>query len=171
MRAAVLALVLVLVGTARLAQCCSPAVTYYPIAGPSNGGYDFDFASTTTLTCGAPGGVSANSDFIPGDHLGNDLFAERGTKAVAPVTGTIVKVGFTSVGGNRVTVRDSCGYWYYSAHLDTIAPGLQVGNTIQAGQLIGTVGNTGNAVNTYPHIHFSIYKDGVYSNGSEGGVG
>ena len=60
----------------------------------------------------------------------------------------------------------SCaGYWYYSAHLDQIAPGLKQGDSIQAGALIGTVGNTGNAINTFPHIHFSVYKDGVYSNG------
>lgn len=94
---------------ARVAGNCVPSITYYPIAGPSNGGYDTDFASTTTFTCGPPGGVSANSDFIPGDHIGNDLFAERGTTAVAPVSGTLVRVGTNTVGGKRVTVRDSCG--------------------------------------------------------------
>jgi MYXO-CTERM domain-containing protein len=139
------------------ATTCSPHLEYYPIGGPHNGGYD---SNALNYTCpDHPSNSPDNSDFIAGDHYGNDLFAARYTPAVAVVSGTISHSGYGSVSGNRVTIVDSCGWHYFSGHLDSIAPGMSVGTYVSAGTQIGTVGNTGNATGTSPHIHFSIYPE------------
>ena len=143
--------------TVGLPVTCSPHLEYYPIGGPHNGGWD---SNATTFTCpDHPGSSPDNSDFIGGDHFGNDLFAVEGTPAIAVVSGTIYNSGYSGIGGNRVTITDSCGWHYYSAHLETIAPGITAGATVTAGQQIGTVGDTGNAAGTQAHIHFSIYPE------------
>ena len=145
------------------AVSCGPLLEVYPVAGPHNGGYDKNALSYTCFP--HPGTSPDNSDFLAGDHYGNDIFAALGTPVVAPRSGTVVKVGWNSVGGNRVTIQDACGWQYYHAHLDTIDAGMFVGKAVSAGQKIGTVGKTGNAQGTSPHLHFSIYPDGVYESG------
>ena len=136
---------------------CAPHLEYYPVGGPHNGGWD---SNATTFTCGPhPGGSPDNSDFINGDHYGNDLFANEGTPAIAVVSGVITHSGYSGISGNRVTIMDSCGWHYFAAHLETIAPGMGVGANVTAGQVIGTVGDTGNAAGTQAHIHFSIYPE------------
>ncbi len=136
---------------------CAPHLEYYPVGGPHNGGWD---SNATTFTCDPhPSSSPDNSDFIAGDHFGNDLFAQEGTPAIAVVSGTITHSGYSGIGGNRVTIKDSCGWHYYSAHLETIAPGMTVGTSVSAGTQIGTVGDTGNAEGTQAHIHFSIYPE------------
>jgi uncharacterized protein (TIGR03382 family) len=145
------------------AVTCNPFLEVYPVAGPHNGGYD---SNALVYTCHPhPGSSPDGSDFLKGDHYGNDIFAAKGTPVVAPRSGKIVKVGKIDVGGNRVTIEDNCGWQYYHAHLDVIEPGLFVGMQIKAGAKIGTVGNTGNAQFTSPHLHFSIYPDGNYNAG------
>lgn len=100
-------------------------------------------------------------------HLGVDIFAPRGQPVVSPVTGVVESVNHNSrVGGNTVTVRKG-DTRYYMAHLNDIANGLQPGQQINAGDAIGTVGNTGKAKDTAPHLHFSMYNGaGGYSSGS-----
>jgi len=136
---------------------CAASLEHYPVGGPHNGGWDPDALDYQCYPF--PNGNRNNSDFIAGDHFGNDLFAALGTPAIAPVSGTISHSGYGSVSGNRVTIEDSCGWHYFSGHLDTIAPGMTVGTYVTAGEVIGTVGNTGNAVGTSPHIHFTIYPE------------
>jgi len=137
---------------------CSPHLDFYPVGGPHNGGYD---SNALNFTCGGshPGSSPDNSDFIGGDHYGNDLFAQEGTPAIAVVSGTVTASGYSGISGNRVTIMDSCGWHYFSAHLETITPGVSVGSNVTAGQVIGTVGDTGNAAGTQAHIHFSIYPE------------
>ncbi|GMV40779.1 MAG: hypothetical protein AMXMBFR64_24950 [Myxococcales bacterium] len=145
------------------AVTCGPLLERYPVAGPHNGGWD---KNALSYSCPPhPGGSPDNSDFIGGNHYGNDIFAALGTPVVAPRGGTIVKSGYTSVGGNRVTVKDGCGWYYYHAHLDQIEPGVVVGKQVKAGDKIGTVGKTGSAQGTSPHLHFSIYPDDAYESG------
>jgi hypothetical protein len=149
--------------TRLLAVSCDPKIVAYPVLGPHNGGWD---NNALDFTCPShPGSSPDNSDWIPNDHYGNDIFAEKGELAVAPVSGVVVKSGWNNVGGWRVTMEDACGWWYYSAHLDEIDPIAQLGATLSAGTVIGTVGNTGNAQGTAPHIHFSVYPAGDYTNG------
>jgi hypothetical protein len=149
--------------TRQLAVSCDPKLLAYPILGPHNGGWD---PNALDYTCPPhPGSSPDNSDWIPGDHYGNDLFAAKGELAVAPVDGVVVKSGWTDIGGWRVTLEDACGWWYYSAHLDALDPAAQLGAALTAGQIIGEVGNSGSAQGTSPHIHFSIYPDGAYTSG------
>tara|TARA_R110002126_G_scaffold291771_1_gene457523 strand:- start:4087 stop:4947 length:861 start_codon:yes stop_codon:yes gene_type:complete len=115
-----------------------------------------------------------NSDYGGGDaahrerggHLGIDIFAPKGTPLVACVNGEIygIKLGI-SVGGNTVNIKGDDGKNYYYAHLDSVNNELEEGDKINKGEFLGTVGNTGSASGSHPHLHFSIYK-GNYRRGS-----
>ena len=116
-----------------------------------------------------------NSDYGSGDarhqahggHNGIDIFAPKGTPLVACVDGTIYKIGRNlGMGGNTVSILKD-GIVYYYAHLNQISDQLKKGDKIYKGDFIGTVGNTGNASNTHPHLHFSMYyADKGYTNGN-----
>ena len=92
-------------------------------------------------------------------HHGVDIFASRGTPALAAADGWITRVSTTPRGGRVVWLRDGTrGQNLYYAHLDsqTVAPGARV----RVGDTLGLVGNTGNARTTPPHLHFGIYRRG-----------
>lgn len=93
-------------------------------------------------------------------HQGVDIFAARGTAVRASTAGRVMRVGVDSLGGNVVWVLGPGPALYYYAHLDSWAPGLSVGQRVAAGEALGTVGNTGNARTTPPHLHFGIYRLG-----------
>lgn len=87
-------------------------------------------------------------------HKGEDLFAERGTPVVAVTSGEVVKAvrdDDGSLGGRRVWVAGDDGWWWYFAHLDTVD--VDVGVRVAAGDRLGTLGNSGNARTTPPHLH------------------
>lgn len=93
------------------------------------------------------------------EHHGVDIFAPRGTPVLASAAGTVTRVDETPRGGRVVWVRDSeRGLSLYYAHLDSQA--VQPGARVQPGDTLGTVGNTGNARTTPPHLHFGIYRRG-----------
>ena len=93
-------------------------------------------------------------------HEGIDLFAERGTPLVATERGVITKVGSGRLGGLKFWLKGESGSEWYYAHLDAFAPGLVDGLVVEAGQLVGYVGDTGNAVGTPPHLHMQLHPDG-----------
>jgi murein DD-endopeptidase MepM/ murein hydrolase activator NlpD len=70
----------------------------------------------------------------------------------------VVRVGQNRLGGNIVAVLGAAGRYYYYAHLDRYADGLETGQLVEAGQLLGHVGNSGNARGTPPHLHFGVYS-------------
>lgn len=92
------------------------------------------------------------------DHHGVDIFAPRGTPAVAAADGVITRVRNGGLGGKVVWLRDAYGQHLYYAHLDSqmVRPGMRV----SVGDTVGLVGNTGNARTTPPHLHFGIYQRG-----------
>ncbi len=91
-------------------------------------------------------------------HQGIDIFARRGTPVVAATEGVVVRIGTTDrLGGNTVWVAGKPSTLYYYAHLDGFRPGLRVGEHVEAGDVLGRVGNTGNARTTPPHLHFGVY--------------
>ncbi|NLI91680.1 MAG: M23 family metallopeptidase [Peptococcaceae bacterium] len=89
-------------------------------------------------------------------HQGTDLFEKKGTPIYNVCPGTIEKLGWNRLGGERVGVRGDDGNYYYYAHLDKINPELIIGKKIKTGELIGQMGNTGDAISTSDHLHFGI---------------
>lgn len=89
-------------------------------------------------------------------HQGTDLFDQKGTQILSVCSGTIEKLGWNRLGGERVGVRGNDGNYYYYAHLDTINDELYINQNINKGEFIGTVGNTGDAITTPDHLHFGI---------------
>lgn len=89
-------------------------------------------------------------------HEGIDIFADRLTPAVAATDGVISRVGTNNLGGKIVFLRarDRPINLYY-AHLDSQI--VSNGQTVNIGDTIGLIGNTGNARTTPPHLHFGIY--------------
>jgi peptidoglycan LD-endopeptidase LytH len=90
------------------------------------------------------------------DHHGVDIFAKRGTPVVAAAGGIVTRVGTNGLGGKVVWIsRPFHGESHYYAHLDEQL--VTVGTRVEEGDVIGLVGNTGNARSTPPHLHFGIY--------------
>ena len=93
------------------------------------------------------------------DHHGVDIFAPHGTPVVAASSGYVSSVATTPLGGHVVWVWDPRrGQSHYYAHLSRQA--VSIGTRVEAGEVIGYVGNTGNARRTPPHLHFGIYARG-----------
>ena len=85
--------------------------------------------------------------------------APRGSRVIAAADGVVERLHRSSLGGITAYVRSTDGHWvYYYAHLDSYAPGLQAGQLIRRGDLIGHVGSTGNAQAAWPHLHFAMYR-------------
>ena len=89
-------------------------------------------------------------------HEGNDLFASRGTPVLAPVAGT-VKHKTGSIGGHQFTLTGIDGITYIGSHMNEFG---KSGN-VAAGDVVGYVGNTGNASGSSPHLHFGMYYKGT----------
>jgi hypothetical protein len=140
---------------------CQPRLDYYPVRGRHNNGYDQTCNTPNVWGCNAE---HSNSDY-GGGHYGNDIWAARGTPVVATVSGRAALVGFTHDSGNKVTIIDACGWYHFSTHLDSIAPGISNGVHVPAGTVIGYVGNSGTLSNGVVHLHYSIYPDGNYYSG------
>jgi murein DD-endopeptidase MepM/ murein hydrolase activator NlpD len=92
-------------------------------------------------------------------HQGVDIFAPRGTPVLATSDGVVSRVNMTSLGGKVVWLRDAVrNAGIYFAHLDSQA--VRSGQRVKVGDVLGFVGNTGNARTTSPHLHFGIYRRG-----------
>lgn len=92
-------------------------------------------------------------------HEGVDIFAAKRTPAVAAADGRIVSVREGGIGGKTVWLRpDGQNITLYYAHLDEQL--VQEGQAVKQGDVVGLVGNTGNARTTPPHLHFGIYGFG-----------
>lgn len=130
----------------------SPPTTTPPPPPPSSGG-----------ACPVAGAVFFSDTW--GDprsggrsHQGVDMMAAAGTPLAAIYSGT-VSLKVNSLGGNTIWLTSS-GDQYYYAHLQSYASGLSSGQSVSEGQIIGTVGSSGNASATYPHLHFEFHPGG-----------
>ena len=92
-------------------------------------------------------------------HMGTDVFAPHGTPVRAPVDGTVTS-GSGSLGGLFVKVFQPDGTYFYMAHLSGLVEGFQEGMAVKTGDIVGYVGNSGNARTTPPHVHLGIYTAG-----------
>jgi murein DD-endopeptidase MepM/ murein hydrolase activator NlpD len=94
-------------------------------------------------------------------HEGTDILAPMGTPLVACERGVVLSVGRGGVlGGNSVWLRGESGTAYYYAHLSTFEDGIQPGLVVDAGTIVGYVGDTGNARGGPPHLHFEVHPGG-----------
>ncbi|MCP3996552.1 MAG: M23 family metallopeptidase [bacterium] len=106
-------------------------------------------------------------------HQGNDIFAEKHTEIVAVADGVVTAIGEGNRSGYYVRIAHGDGWetWYMHLNNDTpgtddgaggyehaIAPNLEVGMFVQAGSIIGYVGDSGNAEATSPHTHFELHN-------------
>ncbi|WP_242920254.1 M23 family metallopeptidase [Pontibacter liquoris] len=132
-----------------------------------SGQYTITIQAEPTLAFPVPGKTSRNIDSVWGDprdggarrHEGVDIFAKRGTPALAAAPGIVTRVSITPIGGKVVWVSDlHRGQNLYYAHLDSQL--VQPGQRVQVGDTLGLIGNTGNAITTKPHLHFGIYRSG-----------
>ena len=116
----------------------------FPVAGPAD--YSDDWL---------------DARFGPPFHLhqGTDIFAGRGTPIIAPEAGTITFLD-GGLGGLGAYVTTGDGTFYYFAHLNSYDDSVYHGASVKQGQVIATVGNTGNAENGAPHLHFEIHPGG-----------
>ena len=131
----------------------SPAGYVFPVYGPSS------FIDTF----GSPrAGV--------GWHHGQDIFAPLGAPLLAVADGTVFSVGWNDLGGYRLWLRDRQGNQFYYAHLSAFSPLAVDGNEVKAGDVVGFVGNTGDAQTTPYHLHFEIHPVGLLPLGYDGVV-
>lgn len=119
----------------------------FPVAGPRS------YADTF----GAPRMFGTSYAHL---HQGTDIFATMGTPLVAVERGVLIKVGTDVLGGNKLWIVGASGTRYYYAHMSAFAEGSVDGKVVSAGDVIGYVGNTGNAATTPPHVHFEVRPNG-----------
>ena len=98
-------------------------------------------------------------------HHGEDIFAPMGAPVLAVADGTLFSVGWNDVGGNRLWLRDRQGNEFYYAHLSAFSPLAVNGARVRAGDVIGFVGDTGDAEGTPPHLHFEFHFVGLLALG------
>lgn len=89
-----------------------------------------------------------------GVHKGIDIFAKHGTPVQASVSGLVLFTGNIERGGNVVAVMGPKWRIHYYAHLATVnTHGMRWASR---GEMIGTVGDSGNAIGKPPHLHYSV---------------
>ena len=94
-------------------------------------------------------------------HEALDIMAPRGTPVIATDDGTIAKLFRSVAGGITVYQFDATEkFAYYYAHLDRYRDGLKEGEAVKRGDVLGYVGSTGNAPESAPHLHFTIFQLG-----------
>ncbi len=102
-------------------------------------------------------------------HEAIDIMADAGTPVYAAAPGIVEKLFWSDLGGNTIYVRSADKrIIYYYAHLDAYRAGLTEGQQVRAGEPLGTVGSTGDADPSAPHLHFSILNAQPNDNWSGG---
>jgi hypothetical protein len=116
----------------------------FPVAGPASFSHDWH-----------------NARYTPSFHLhqGTDIFASLGTPVRAPFDG-VLRHGDGGAGGRSAYVTMPDGTFAYNAHLAAWVPGQESGQHVKQGEVIGFVGNTGNAEGGAHHNHFELHPKG-----------
>jgi murein DD-endopeptidase MepM/ murein hydrolase activator NlpD len=129
------------------------------------GGYVFPVygEASYTNTFGAPRATT-------GWHHGEDIFAPLGAPILAVANGIVYSVGWNDVGGLRLWLQDLAGNEFYYAHLSAFSPLAVNGAQVRAGDVLGFMGNTGDAEHTPYHLHFEIHPASLIYMGYDGAV-
>ena len=120
----------------------------FPVLGATANDYSNDF--------GAP---RADTGF----HQGIDIFAAAGTPILAINDGVLSNVGWNTLGGRRFWLTDRYGNQFYFAHLSGFSPLAKEGAQVRRGDVIGFVGNSGDAQGTSTHLHFEMHPAGGWA--------
>ena len=133
----------------------------------TGGGFVFPVYGTASFgdSFGAP-----RPDVPGGWHHGEDIFARLGTPLLAVADGTLHTIGFNKIGGYRLWLRDNAGNEFYYAHLSAYSPLAVEGRHVEAGDVVGFVGDTGDADGGTPHLHFEIHPAAMAGLGYDGVV-
>lgn len=96
-------------------------------------------------------------------HEGIDISVDHGTPIRSMGDGVIEQIGWNTLGGWRIGVRDKDGLYYYYAHMSSFADGMKKGVSVKAGQVIGYIGDTGygpegTSGQMSPHLHVGVYE-------------
>jgi murein DD-endopeptidase MepM/ murein hydrolase activator NlpD len=105
-----------------------------------------------------------------GWHHGEDIFAPLGAPILAVASGIVYSVGWNDIGGLRLWLQDLAGNEFYYAHLSAYSPLAVNGTQVRAGDVLGFVGNTGDAEGTPYHLHFEIHPASLMYKGYDGAV-
>ncbi len=97
-------------------------------------------------------------------HEGTDIFAAYGVNVYSTCYGIVEMKGWNKYGGWRIGIRDIHNTYHYFAHLNGFAKGLELGDVVKPGQLVGSVGSSGygppgTSGKFPPHLHYGMYKD------------
>ncbi len=148
------------------------ALTVLPLAGCRQAAVRYNTRYTALLQQEIPRTLLIPVDGVQASHLQNtwgfardggrhhkgiDIFAPRNTPVRSATEGIVEFKGMKGLGGQVVTITGPDGYRLYYAHLEDFGP-QAVGDWVEAGEIIGTVGNSGNAAISSPHLHYGIYN-------------
>ena len=92
-------------------------------------------------------------------HTGVDYAAPTGTPVMTIGDGVVIEKGYSGAGGNTVKIKHNSVYTTAYLHLSKYGAGLQVGQRVKQGDVIGYVGSTGRS--TGPHLDFRVWKNGT----------
>lgn len=97
-------------------------------------------------------------------HEGTDIFANYGTPVKSTTYGVVELKGWNLYGGWRIGIRDIHNIYHYYAHLNGYEEGIEVGDIVKPGDILGSVGSSGygppgTAGKFPPHLHYGMYKD------------
>nr|WP_244853720.1 M23 family metallopeptidase [Ornithinibacillus bavariensis] len=101
-------------------------------------------------------------------HEGTDIFAGYGTPVHSTTYGVVELIGWNLYGGWRIGIRDIFNIYHYYAHLSGYQEGIEIGQIVKPGDVLGSVGSTGygppgTSGKFPPHLHYGMYKDNGYS--------
>lgn len=101
-------------------------------------------------------------------HEGTDIFADYGTPVKSTTYGVVELKGWNLYGGWRIGIRDIYNIYHYYGHLSGYNDDIEVGQVVQPGDVLGSVGSTGygppgTSGKFPPHLHYGMYKDNGYS--------
>lgn len=131
------------------------SITFDTTAFPIPKGYNYSYRNTWGDARGFGGRRI---------HEGTDIFTDYGTPVRSTQYGVVELKGWNKYGGWRIGIRDIYNRYHYFAHLNGFAEGIEVGDIVEAGQTIGSVGSSGygppgTAGKFPPHLHYGLYKD------------
>ncbi len=92
-------------------------------------------------------------------HAGEDIMATKGIPIVSPTAAVVLRTGVGPSEGNYVYTANPGGETFVYMHLDKIGEGVVSGTVLARGDLVGYIGNTGNASGGAAHLHFEIHDN------------